>query len=161
MTDVDFMSEAFAEAQDALAKGEVPVGCVFVHKGKIIAKGRNSVNETLNATRHAEINCIDQVVNRHQNTYFTVLREVEVFVTVEPCAMCADALGQLGVKSVTFGCSNDRFGGCGSVTNVPRLYNYKYSVTGGVRAEEAVQMLKDFYKQENPFAPLAKARKKS
>lgn len=189
-----FMLEAFAQANDALVHGEVPVGCTFIFRGEIVGKGRNTVNETRNATRHAEMNCVDQVLamtdgasKDHQCNKFNVDRsyslsnnemidvsplpqrdcckkcvfsEIDVYVTVEPCAMCADALGQLGVRSVTYGCSNDRFGGCGSVVDVPALYGYKIKFRRDVQKEMAVQLLKEFYKGENPNAPTGKAKRK-
>lgn len=179
-----FMHEAFVEARTALAEGEVPVGCVFVVDSAVIARGRNSVNAERNATRHAEMNCVDQVLVwcRQQKSFSqttgeeerqpcvggesgndeceSVWRSVHVYVTVEPCAMCIDALCQLGVRNVTFGCSNDRFGGCGSVVSVPKLYGYNISIRRNVCKEEAVQLLKDFYKGNNPNAPSGKAKRK-
>ncbi|KAF2362014.1 Cytidine and deoxycytidylate deaminase domain, partial [Trinorchestia longiramus] len=85
---------------------------------------------------------------------------IDVYVTVEPCAMCADALGQLGVTRITFGCSNDRFGGCGSVVDVPRIYNYAFDFRKGLYRDRAVQLLKDFYKGINPNVPSDKAKRK-
>lgn len=157
------MEEAFEQAREALAAGEVPVGCVFVYGGDIVARGRNTVNETHNATRHAEINCVDRTLDWCQTAGLdqrAVFRAVTVYVTVEPCGMCADALGQLGVARLVFGCCNDRFGGCGSVVDVPRMYEHTYSIEEGVRAEEAVNLLKEFYKGENPNAPSDKAKRK-
>lgn len=170
-----FMDTAFTEARDALVHGEVPVGCVFVHRNVIVARGRNTVNETRNATRHAEINCVDQIMKllnlqksqkiRDKNCIlneleWSIFEEIDVYVTVEPCAMCADALGQLCVRSVTFGCSNERFGGCGSVVDVPNIYNYDTTFRRNVDKERAVQLLKDFYRGENPNAPTGKAKRK-
>lgn len=179
-----FMHEAFVEARTALAEGEVPVGCVFVVDGAVVARGRNTVNAERNATRHAEMNCVDQVLvwRRQQKRCSqtaveeesrptrseescdeeseSVWRSVDVYVTVEPCAMCIDALSQLRVRSVTFGCSNDRFGGCGSVVSVPEIYGYNIFIRRDVCKEEAVQLLKDFYKGENPNAPSGKAKRK-
>lgn len=159
----DFMQEAFEQAREALENSEVPVGCVFVYDNEVVARGRNTVNATKNATRHAEMNCIDQVLDwcaERGLDYIDVFKKVSVYVTVEPCGMCADALGQLCVDSVVYGCSNDRFGGCGSVIDVPGLYGYPIKFTKGVRAEEAIQLLKEFYKGENPNAPEGKAKKK-
>ncbi|XP_018024333.1 tRNA-specific adenosine deaminase 2-like [Hyalella azteca] len=182
--DEAFMLAAFEEAREALQAGEVPVGCVFVQHGVIIARGRNTVNATRNATRHAEINCIDEVLalsshslhdNSHQfcasgaqdekvdglrHSSTDIFESIDVYVTVEPCAMCTDALGQLRVRSVTFGCSNDRFGGCGSVVDVPSIYKYDFMLRKNVCQEKAVQLLKDFYKGENPNAPSGKAKRK-
>ena len=159
-----FMEEAFGQAREALLAGEVPVGCVFVYKGEIIARGRNTVNATHNATRHAEINCVDQTLDwcREKGLdHHAVFRCVSVYVTVEPCGMCADALGQLCVSTLVFGCCNERFGGCGSVVDVPRMYGHSYGIVKGVRAGDAVNLLKDFYKGENPNAPTDKAKRKT
>ncbi|XP_045617540.1 tRNA-specific adenosine deaminase 2 [Procambarus clarkii] len=158
------MSEAFSQAKEALACGEVPVGCVFVFNNEIIARGRNTVNQTHNATRHAEMNCIDQALTWctvQQLDYRTVFPKISIFVTVEPCGMCADALGQLCVMNIIYGCSNDRFGGCGSVVDIPKLYKYPMKLQKGVRAEEAINLLKEFYKGENPNAPTGKAKRKT
>ena len=141
---------AFAEAELALKEGEVPVGCVFVRNSEVVASGRNAVNRTKNATRHAEFECIDQVVGQEFN-------DIDVYVNVEPCIMCAAALHKVKVRSVFYGCHNPRFGGCGTVLNVEQLLasvsesGIHYS--GGHRAEEAVDLLKNFYKGENPNAP--------
>lgn len=101
----DLLQEAFKEAELALEKGEVPVGAVFfdIDQNKIIARGCNSVNATKNATRHAEINCIDQVLLQNQRSQW---EKIAVYVNVEPCIMCASALVDLKVAAVFFGCNN-------------------------------------------------------
>ena len=150
------MQEAFNEAQKALKIGEVPVGAVFCNfkLKKIVAKGCNSVNATKNATRHAELNCVDQILELDDNYDF---KNVVVYVNVEPCIMCASALIDLKVAAIFFGCKNERFGGCGSVLNVTELLscqsNIETKIHGGFREEEAVELLKQFYKGENPNAP--------
>ncbi|XP_076045403.1 tRNA-specific adenosine deaminase 2 [Oratosquilla oratoria] len=158
-----WMDEAFTMAQEALQVGEVPVGCTFVYKDEIVGKGRNSVNKTKNATRHAEMNCVDEVLVycKQRNLDFRdVFPQITVYVTVEPCGMCAAALGQLQIKNIVFGCCNDRFGGCGSVIDVPKLCEYDFNITKGLHAEKAIELLKDFYKGENPNVPSAKVKKK-
>ena len=98
------------------------VGCVFTRAGRLLASGRNTVNETKNATRHAEISCVNLVHERCAAAGLSadgVWTGTDVYVTVEPCVMCAAALVQLGVRSATYGVANQRFGGCGSVLNVP------------------------------------------
>ncbi|KAI8130775.1 tRNA-specific adenosine deaminase 2 [Lucilia cuprina] len=126
----DFMEDAFAEARLALSAGEVPVGCVFIYNDTIIARGGNQVNATKNAT----------------------------LVTVEPCIMCSAALHDLRVKEIIYGCSNDRFGGK-TVVDVKQVMGYCLNIKGGLRADEAMELLKDFYKGENPSAPLAKSKR--
>lgn len=157
-----FMEDALENGRDAVNKqNEVPVGCVFVYKDEIIAYGANMVNKTKNATRHAELVCIDQVLDHcksHNLNYEEVFREICVVVTVEPCIMCAAALNQLQVKEIIFGCVNDRFGGK-TVLNVFELLKSKVVLRGGLRNDEAMELLKQFYKGENPSAPVPKPRK--
>ncbi|XP_075718774.1 tRNA-specific adenosine deaminase 2 [Rhinoderma darwinii] len=162
-----WMDKAFQMAQDALDNGEVPVGCLMVHNKHIVGQGRNEVNETKNATRHAELVAIDQVLNwckKNGKSSMEVFENTILYVTVEPCIMCAGALRVLRIPFVVYGCSNERFGGCGSVLNVAEngIPNTKTHFKGipGYKAEKAVEMLKTFYKQENPNAPRSKVRKK-
>lgn len=155
------MEDALANAKQALANQEVPVGCVFIYKNEIIATGANLVNDTKNATRHAELICVDKVLSfcRDKNLSFhNVFHEISVVVTVEPCIMCAGALNELKVKEIVFGCRNDRFGGQ-TVLNVFELLQSQVKVIGGVREAEAMELLKEFYKGENPSAPIPKTRK--
>ncbi|PPQ71723.1 hypothetical protein CVT24_007893, partial [Panaeolus cyanescens] len=142
-------------AEEALAAGEVPVGCVFVRDGSIIARARNRTNELRNATRHAELEAIDHILADEKLTPKTVqypLSTTTLYVTVEPCIMCASALRQLGIKEVFYGCGNDRFGGCGSVLNVHQLSHLAhdgYNATGGYCREDAIMILRRFYITEN------------
>lgn len=155
------MDDALSNARAASERNEVPVGCVFVYRNEIIAHGANLVNQSKNATRHAELVCIDQVLDyckQHKLNHSDVFREICVIVTVEPCIMCAAALNQLAVNDIVYGCVNDRFGGK-TVLNVFNLLKSNITVTGGVRADEAMALLKEFYKGENPSAPKPKTRK--
>lgn len=157
-----FMDKAFDFAREALINNEVPVGCIFVYNNDIISSGRNTVNETKNATRHAELNCVDQVMEYCKEKVFSpdlVFREVDVFVTVEPCIMCAAALYSLNIKRVIFGCRNDRFGGQ-TVLDVASVTPVSTEVSGGYRADDAMALLKEFYKGVNPCAPSQKAKTK-
>lgn len=133
------------QAEEALAAQEVPVGCVFVRGDRIIAKARNRTNQLSNvsmipimllvtelsyahafgynkqATRHAELEAIDEILADQELTPHATeypLSDTTLYVTVEPCIMCASALRQMGIKEVYYGCDNDRFGGCGSVLGV-------------------------------------------
>lgn len=155
-----FMEDALENGRTANKNKEVPVGCVFIYHDDIIAYGSNEVNETKNSTRHAEFICIDQVLDyckEHDLPHESVFHDITVVVTVEPCIMCAAALNQLNVKEIIFGCINDRFGGK-TVLDVFELLDSKVSVRGGIRAEEAMDLLKEFYKGENPSAPVPKTR---
>lgn len=157
-----WMDIALQKAEESLRAGEVPVGCLFIYNNEIIATGNNTVNETCNATRHAEINCIDQVLKfcmEKRMNYETVFRNLDVIVTVEPCIMCMSALLQLQVRSIVYGCANDRFGGCVSVLEVPKFYDPKIVIHGNIKGEEAMRLLQNFYKGVNPNAPEPKVKK--
>jgi len=121
------------------------------------------VNATKNATRHAEIVAIDQIL-LHSNGRFgaDVFKECQLVVTCEPCIMCAAALLQLHVGIVYFGCSNERFGGCGSVLRLhDKIDRFSgYPVVSGICKQEAIQLLKKFYLLENKNAPKPAAKKK-
>ncbi|KAG0588701.1 hypothetical protein KC19_2G262900 [Ceratodon purpureus] len=113
-------------AKGALARLEVPVGCVIVKDGEVIGRGSNRTNETRNATRHAEMEAIDMVLclwqqslTAHSDNVSTEgFQQCDLYVTCEPCIMCASALSLLGFRKVYYGCGNDRFGGCGSVLDI-------------------------------------------
>lgn len=161
-----WMAVAFEMASEALENGEVPVGCLMVYKNEILGKGRNEVNDTKNATRHAEMVAFDQVLEwcRSRDLDFKeVCAHTTLYVTVEPCIMCAAALRLLSIPMIVYGCGNERFGGCGSVLSIASdndlLTGSPLKCISGYRAEEAVEMLKQFYKQENPNAPKCKVRK--
>ncbi|KAH7926039.1 cytidine deaminase-like protein [Leucogyrophana mollusca] len=164
-THLHWMQEAMSMAEEALAASEVPVGCVFVRNDRIIAKARNRTNELRNATRHAELEAIDSILADPELTPEAVrypLSDTVLYVTVEPCIMCASALRQLGIKEVFYGCENDKFGGCGSVLGVnqdldhPRHPSYK--ATGGYCRDEAIMVLRRFYVTENTNAPVPKQK---
>ncbi|XP_050172830.1 tRNA-specific adenosine deaminase 2 [Myiozetetes cayanensis] len=162
-----WMDQALDVAKEALEKGEVPVGCLLVYDGEVIGRGRNEVNETKNATRHAEMVAIDQVLDwckQHNRDYTEVFPQLVLYVTVEPCIMCAAAVRLMKIPRVVYGCRNERFGGCGSVLSISSddMVNTgePFECTSGYRAEEAVELLRAFYRQENPNAPKSKVRKK-
>ncbi|XP_071451730.1 tRNA-specific adenosine deaminase 2-like isoform X2 [Hetaerina americana] len=174
---------AFDLAKAGLAAGEVPIGCLFAYfpdevstQGKelqpiIIAECYNTPNRNKNATCHAEINAVDLAIEwaKENNVPLSTLwPRTSVIVTVEPCVMCAAALVYIGVRHVRYGCSNKRFGGCGSIADVPLHEGSKAEANGrvcpkfvgGWRSEEAIMLLKEFYKGENPNAPSHKVKKK-
>ncbi|KAI9098116.1 cytidine deaminase-like protein [Phlyctochytrium arcticum] len=152
------MKAALDQAQEAYDVGEVPVGCVFVHNGEIIGRGRNRTNESLNGTRHAEFEAVDQILLSHPPTVFP---QTDLYVTVEPCVMCAGALKILGVRKVYFGCGNDKFGGCGTVFEINQdecSPGTAYPAESGFFKEEAIMMLRRFYVRENNHAPVPKRK---
>ncbi|XP_028038649.1 tRNA-specific adenosine deaminase 2 [Bombyx mandarina] len=158
---VDHMRRCLELAAEALALKEVPVGCVFTVNGQIIAESKNSVNATHNPTRHAEINCIDQILEYcrlNDIDYKLYFKNVIVYVTVEPCIMCAAALNNLNIREVVYGCPNDRFGG-NTVLDVSNFYEQNYILNGNLLADEAMMLLKEFYKGINPNAPESKVKK--
>ncbi|KAF6025717.1 ADAT2 [Bugula neritina] len=155
-----WMSKALNEAKKALDRGEVPVGCIFVCNNEVLSTGSNKVTETKNATQHAEIVAIDEIIEQciskgedNENLF----NSTTLYVTVEPCIMCAAALRLVGIGTVVFGCHNDRFGGCGSVKNVSQddipQYGKPLNTISGIYSEESIELLKQFYKGENPNAP--------
>ena len=162
--------ECMKEARLALEEKEVAIGCVFYNSDSkaIVARGRNSTNKTKNATRHAELNCVDEVlrycIETKQNPT-DVWPQIDVFVTCEPCIMCARLLRNLRVRHVYYGCSNERFGGCRSVLNVAdneEILEPKLRFTHGIREQETIDLLKTFYSGENLNAPegIRKIKKK-
>ncbi|XP_037700182.1 tRNA-specific adenosine deaminase 2 isoform X3 [Choloepus didactylus] len=139
----------------------------MVYSNEIVGKGRNEVNQTKNATRHAEMVAIDQALGwcrRRGRSPAEVFARTVLYVTVEPCIMCAAALRLMNVPLVVYGCQNERFGGCGSVLDIASAdlphTGRPFKCIPGYRAEEAVDMLKAFYRQENPNAPKSKVRRK-
>lgn len=160
-----WMSKALDEAKLALERKEVPVGCIFVHNNEIIATGSNRVSETKNATQHAELVAVEMTIaycKQHDIKQQRLFQDTTVYVTVEPCIMCAAALRIMEIGRVVFGCSNDRFGGCGSVLNVASdsLNNFSkpFTFISGAMKDESIALLKDFYKGENPNAPESKKK---
>lgn len=157
------MDVAFSLAEEALRSGEVPVGCVFVYEKEIIGGGRNYVNDTKNATRHAELVAIDAVIKWCEERKVEsahVFSKVHLYVTVEPCIMCASALEQLKIPVIVYGCDNERFGGCKSVLNVFRFDGaFEPTVISGLGTDESIDLLKKFYQGENPNAPTPKVKK--
>ncbi|XP_050409904.1 tRNA-specific adenosine deaminase 2-like [Patella vulgata] len=155
-----WMNRAMDLAREALKNKEVPVGCILVYKDQELAQGRNEVNETKNATRHAEIVAIEKVLkwcDENNKNSDEIFENITLYVTVEPCIMCAAALRQMKIPLVVYGCANDRFGGCKSILPVasdelPTL-GPKLVCISGLLAEEAVDILKEFYKGENLNAP--------
>lgn len=170
--DFERMALALFVAYRALMTNETPVACVFAdaRTGQVLSWGRNDTNKLLNGTRHAEFLGIDDIMATFSDTqradadyvraYFA---NVVLYVTVEPCIMCGLALKQLGIGRVVYGAANDRFGGNGTVLGVhnDRLLRSSdnYPSFGGLMRTEAIQLLRNFYIQENDTAPEPKAKK--
>lgn len=153
----NFMQQAIDVAEQALREGETPVACVLVHDGRVVARGMNDTNRSLNGTRHAEFLAINEFLSKFPITKMT---ETDLYVTVEPCVMCASALRQYGIRSVYFGCGNERFGGNGSVLSIhaDQSIDPPYASYGGLYRKEAIMLLRRFYIQENGNAPNPRAK---
>lgn len=139
------MKRALSLAQMAADKGEVPVGAVVVHNGKIISEGRNRRESDKNALHHAEIEAIDGACRALGGWR---LSGCDLYVTLEPCPMCTGAIINSRIDRVIFGAFDKKAGSCGSVINLFELpYNHKPEVIVGVCAEECSSILSDFFKQ--------------
>lgn len=140
-----YMSLALELAQEAAASGEVPVGCVVVDgSGLVIGRGRNRREEGHDATAHAELEAIREACAAVGDWR---LPECSIFVTLEPCPMCAGAIINSRIPTVVFGARDELTGSCGSVINLfEERYGHRPAVFGNVCAEEAAQLLKHFFK---------------
>ena len=141
---LNFMRAALLEAEKAFQKNEVPVGAVITFENKIIARGHNQMENLKDATAHAEMIALTSAANHLQNWRLT---NCEMYVTVEPCLMCAGAILLSRLKSIYFGVFDPKFGACGSVYNVvqEKKYNHVISVQSGILAEECELLLKNFF----------------
>lgn len=159
----EVMMRALDQAKLAFDNREVPVGCVIVDKstGEIVSSGFNQTNISNNATRHCEIVAIETLAeNKNINDW----SQYTLYVSVEPCIMCAAALRITGLLDVVYGCDNDRFGGCKSVLGVDHLnadYIPALKLTSGVRKMEAIQLLQEFYERGNAKLPEAKRHRRN
>lgn len=143
-TDIDFMRLALGQAAAAQANGEVPVGAVLVHGDDVIATGANRPIATNDPTAHAEIEALrggGKVLNSYR------LTDTTLYVTLEPCVMCASAIVHARVKRVVFGAWDPRAGAAGSIVDVFALQglNHRVDVFGGVLMEECSAQLKQFF----------------
>lgn len=212
-----FAEQAFKLAEEALEAGEVPVGCVFVYEGQVIGAGRNRTNELKNATRHAEIEAIDEVLEWYRSKKLasdqagdqagvqasdstgdqtgdhtgdltgnltgdltanltgnmtgnltsdlnSLWPQIDLYVTVEPCVMCARMLRKLAPRAVYYGARNDRFGGCGSVLSIhdsPAIADAPLNVLNErLNGNRAIFLLQSFYCGRNPNAPVPRVKDK-
>ena len=140
-----YMKEALKEAVKAYNKGEIPVGADIVKDDKIIARAHNQKEEKKDTTKHAEILAI-QKASKKLDAWR--LQDCEMYVTLEPCSMCAGALIQARVKKVIIGTMDEKTGACGSVLNLLGDYkfNHKVEVETGILKENCEKLLKDFFK---------------
>jgi tRNA(adenine34) deaminase len=138
-----FMRQALALAREAAAAGEVPVGCVIVRQGEIVGRGRNRREEQQATASHAEMEAIAQA-NEVLGTWR--LEDCELYVTLEPCPMCAGAILNARIRRVWYGARDDAFGACGGVTNLfMEQFPHRPALVGGILGEECRQVLADFF----------------
>ena len=138
-----FMQQALALAQEAAVHGEVPVGCVIVRNGEIVGRGRNQREEKQAAVSHAEMEAIAQA-NAALGSWR--LDECDLYVTLEPCPMCAGAILNARPESVVFGASDPVFGACGGVMNLfEEAFGVRIRLYGGVLAAECAGLLQEFF----------------
>jgi tRNA(adenine34) deaminase len=140
-----FMRTALRQARKALQNDEVPVGAVIVRNGRIIARGWNEREKKQDPCRHAEIAAIQRAARALGSWR---LLDCALYVTLEPCAMCAGAIVLARIPRVIYAAADPKAGACGSVLNIlaEKKLNHHPTVLGGVLADEAGQMLKDFFK---------------
>lgn len=174
-----FMKEALNQCSLAIKNEEVPVGCVFVYMPtkKIIIQSHNKTNITQNASSHCEINCIKElqsiIVNEESHIRFIkdnclelfdniteLMSKCALFVSCEPCIMCAYALSLIKIKEVYYGCDNEKFGGNGSIISLNKGPGCVYQTKGGYYAQESIELFKQFYIRGNPKAPEKKRQRK-
>ena len=154
-----YMKEALKQAKKAYALGEVPIGCVIVHEGKIIGRGYNRRNTDKNTLAHAEITAINKASKFIGDWR---LEECTLYVTLEPCQMCAGAIVQARIPEVVMGCMNPKAGCAGSILNILEMpqFNHQVKVTRGILGEECSQMLKTFFEELRIRNKQEKAAKK-
>ena len=143
MDDLKFMDEALALARESAAEGEVPVGCVIVRRGEIVGRGRNRREQVRNALSHAEVEAINDAC---RNLGGWRLWECTLYVTLEPCPMCAGAIVNARIPRVVFGASDNKCGACGSVCDIFSMgFNHHPTVEKGLREEEAAALMTEFF----------------
>lgn len=141
----NFMRAALSEAQGAMQKGEAPIGAVVVFKNEIIGYGANTRETKNKISGHAEINALEAAA-KHLGGW--QLDGCDLYVTLEPCPMCAGAIIQSHIRNLYFGARDEKAGACGSVTDLflPGMFNHDTAVFGGVLEEECSALLHDFFK---------------
>ena len=144
--DERYMKEAIKQAKKAYALDEVPIGCVIVQDNKIIARGYNRRNTDKNALAHAEISAIKKASKK---TGDWRLEDCTLYVTLEPCQMCAGAIVQSRMKKVVIGAMNPKAGCAGSIINILQMkqFNHQAEMENGILEKECADMLSTFFKE--------------
>lgn len=141
-----YMKEAIRQARKAEKLMEVPIGCVIVYEGKIIARGYNRRNTDKNTLSHAEMNAIRKASKKLGDWR---LEGCTMYVTLEPCQMCSGAIVQSRIDEVVIGCMNPKAGCAGSVLNLLEVqeFNHQVTITQGILEEECSQMMSSFFRK--------------
>mgnify|MGYP003500418264 FL=1 len=137
--DTRYMTMALAEAQKAFAMGEVPVGCVIVANGQVVGRGHNLTETLQDVTAHAEMQAITAATNTLGGKY---LSQCTLYVTVEPCVMCAGAIGWSQIRRVVYGAADEKRG---FMTYAPKALHPKCTISSGVLEEECRQLIQSFF----------------
>jgi len=142
-----FMQEALKEAQKAFSEDEVPVGAAIVYEGKIIARSYNQVERLKDPTAHAEMLALTSATNYLGRKW---LNGASLYVTIEPCSMCAGALVLSRIKNLYFGAKDPKTGACGSVLNIVnnKRLNHRIKVKSGILSQECSSLLTEFFKKK-------------
>ena len=145
-TDAKYMKEAIRQAKKAYAIGEVPIGCVIVRDGKIISRGYNRRTIDKNTLAHAELAAIKKASKKLDDWR---LEGCTMYVTLEPCQMCAGAIVQARIPRVVIGCRNPKAGCAGSILNLLNVpaFNHQVELTEGILQEECSTLLKEFFRK--------------
>src|SRR5438094_7248756 len=146
-SDEAFMREALRQAQKAYEADEVPVGAVVVRAGKIIARAHNQIELLKDATAHAEMLALTAAEEAVGDWRLT---DCDLYVTKEPCAMCAGAVVHTRIRRIIFGCADPAAGAAGSMMNVPQMpgLNHRCEITSGVLQKECAALLQDFFRKK-------------
>ena len=136
------MQRALDEARAALKEGEIPIGCVIVCKDRIVARAHNLTETLCDVTAHAEMQAITAAANQLGGKYLT---DCTLYVTVEPCVMCAGAIGWAQIPRIVYGTTDEKRG---FHEYAPHAMHPKSTVTGGILEEECRQLMQDFFKQK-------------
>jgi tRNA(adenine34) deaminase len=142
-----FMVEAIRQAKMAAEADEVPVGAVIVHERKIIARAHNQIETLKDPTAHAEMIAITQATNYLQSKW---LQDCTLYVTIEPCSMCAGALVLSRMARICFGAEDPKTGACGSVINIAnhQSLNHRMEVEGGILTGECSAIISEFFQKK-------------
>lgn len=142
MTDEDYMRKALAEAEQAGAEGEVPIGAIIVCNGRILSRAHNLTETLCDVTAHAEMQAITAAANALGGKY---LKDCTLYVTVEPCPMCAGAIGWAQIPRIVYGCPDEKRG---YREYAPRALHPRSTVTEGVLCEECRMLMTEFFKKK-------------